>query len=227
MEGPFLERLTQQIRAMGVTEEMLEIAIRPPKYSDDDPRIIELSYPSLFTSGYLKRKVELEIGARSLREPFSSKPIAAIIDQKLPQVNSGIAAFEVPTVNPDRTFLEKIFLLHEELTKAPEKIRHFRMSRHLYDLFYLADSDFGQSAIQNADLFETIRQHRQLYNEHDHVKYDGLLLSHLQFIPPATVLAHWEDDYQRMHTSMLGNNPPTFPQLMGRLDQLKAQVIQQ
>jgi hypothetical protein len=29
----------------------------------------------------------------------------------------------VPTVNPERTFLEKIFLLHEEFGKPAEKVR--------------------------------------------------------------------------------------------------------
>ena len=36
----------------------------------------------------------------------------------------------IPSVNPQRTFLEKIFLLHEEFQLPIEKIKVERKSRH-------------------------------------------------------------------------------------------------
>ena len=47
--------------------------------------------------------------------------------------------FTVPTVNPERTFLEKLFLLHEEFHRPTEKIRVDRLSRHIYDIYHLAN----------------------------------------------------------------------------------------
>ncbi|CEN32988.1 hypothetical protein CCAN12_300005 [Capnocytophaga canimorsus] len=44
-------------------------------------------------------------------------------------------SFLVPSVNPERTFLEKIFLLHEEFQKPKEKMRVNRLSRHLVVVF--------------------------------------------------------------------------------------------
>ena len=48
--------------------------------------------------------------------------------------------FQVPTVNPERTFLEKLFLLHEEFHRPAEKIRVNRLSRHIYDIYQLTQS---------------------------------------------------------------------------------------
>ena len=39
------------------------------------------------------------------------------------------SSVEIPTVLPERTFLEKIFLLHEEFQRPEEKIRVDRLSR--------------------------------------------------------------------------------------------------
>ncbi|MDR0573322.1 MAG: nucleotidyl transferase AbiEii/AbiGii toxin family protein [Tannerella sp.] len=49
----------------------------------------------------------------------------------------------IPTVIPERTFLEKTFLLHEEFQKPQERIRVDRMTRHIYDLEKLMDTDFA------------------------------------------------------------------------------------
>ncbi len=226
MEGPFLEALTAQLRNMDITQEMLDIRIRQAKYSDEDPRIIELEFSSLFEveDGYVKKKVDLEIGARSLREPFQLRSIRSIIDGALPAFDTGIPAFEVPTVTPDRTFLEKMFLLHEEFTKDVAKMRHYRMSRHLYDLYYVADSDFGKSALQDNDLFEIIRNHRALYNEHEHIDYPTIVLPKMIIVPPPAVIALWENDYTQMRVSMMAKEPPTFQQILERLSGIPALI---
>ena len=219
MESEFLPAFTQVIRELGVTQEMLEIKIRKPKYSDEDPRIIELEFSSLFpgTGGYLKTKVELEIGARSLREPFQQRPIQSILDETLPILGTGIPVFTVPSVTPDRTFLEKMFLLHEEFTKATEKILHYRMSRHLYDLYYIANHEFGRSALQNQELFDIIRNHRTLYNEHDHVDYSMIDISRMIILPPNAMLQHWDADYKQMRETMMAKDPPSFQEIIERL----------
>ena len=63
------------------------------------------------------------------------------------------------SVNPERTFLEKLFLLHEEFHKPLEKIRVDRLSRHLYDVYQLSKTEFLK-AIENSDLYKTIAEHR-------------------------------------------------------------------
>lgn len=57
--GVFLEDLSQRIRGMGISKDMLSIKIHPALTSDQDPRIIDLGYPTLFPghSHYLRQTV--------------------------------------------------------------------------------------------------------------------------------------------------------------------------
>jgi hypothetical protein len=64
-------------------------------------------------------------------------------------------------IEPRRTFLEKVFLLHEEFLKLMEHIRHERMSRHLYDLERLMDTVHGKEALADTTLYNNIVAHRK------------------------------------------------------------------
>jgi len=67
----------------------------------------------------------------------------SIIAEEFPETEFADTEIPIPIVIPQRTFLEKAFLLHEEFQKPVENIRAERMSRHLYDLERLMDTDFA------------------------------------------------------------------------------------
>lgn len=46
------------------------------------------------------------------------KKISAMVDDEYPEQSFSEKSEEIPSVNPERTFLEKIFLLHEEFQKT-------------------------------------------------------------------------------------------------------------
>ncbi|KAA6309283.1 hypothetical protein EZS27_039191, partial [termite gut metagenome] len=80
-----------------------------------DPQTIEVHYKSLFTSdSYILEKVLIEIGARSLIEPSATIQLRSILADNYPESAFADSYFDIPTVIPQRTFLEKAFLLHEE-----------------------------------------------------------------------------------------------------------------
>ncbi|MFJ1378063.1 nucleotidyl transferase AbiEii/AbiGii toxin family protein [Capnocytophaga canimorsus] len=87
------------------------------------------------TKGYINPKVQIEIGCRSLKEPFMHRKISSFVDEMYSHLDFTEDSFLVPSVNPERTFLEKIFLLHEEFQKPKEKMRVNRLSRHLVVVF--------------------------------------------------------------------------------------------
>src|SRR5690606_1773777 len=109
-----------------------------------DPQIIEIHYKSVFdTSDYLPQKVLIETSSRSLTEPTEERAINSILSAQFPDLNFASKPFSIATVLPQRTFLEKVFLLHEEFSQVPEKIRVHRLTRHLYDLERLMDTEHG------------------------------------------------------------------------------------
>ena len=70
----------------------------------------------------MSSKVLIEIGARSLMEPSERRIIKSFIDSHYPEADFSEKSFEVRTVLPQKTFLEKMILLDEEFKKSPEKI---------------------------------------------------------------------------------------------------------
>ncbi len=116
----------------------VKIELEEIKTSDQDPVIISVYYPALIESpGYIQPRVQIEIGCRSLREPFENRSILSIVDSSYPNADFKQDSITIPTVLPERTFLEKIFLLHEEFKRPTEKVRIERMSRHSYDLYQI------------------------------------------------------------------------------------------
>ena len=78
--------------------------------SDQDPVIINLYYPNnIDIPGYIQPRVQIEIGCRSLIEPYSQQSIYSLIDIHYPNAEFSQKASTIATVNPERTFLEKYF----------------------------------------------------------------------------------------------------------------------
>lgn len=190
--------------------------------SDQDPVIINLYYPnSIFTPGYIQPRVQIEIGCRSLREPFSHQEIASLIDIEFPHVIFSKPASIIPTVNPERTFLEKIFLLHEEFSKPKEKIRVERLSRHLYDVYQLSKTEFADAALRNKELYETIIKHRFKFTKVGDVDYNLHQPQTINPIPPTEVIEFWKSDYKTMQEQMIYGDSPSFETIIFKLLDLK------
>ena len=122
-----------------------------PIDSDKDPTVILLHYPSILedTINYIPPRVKIEISCLSMDEPTELRPIRSLIGESFDGEDTDAESL-VRTVVPSRTFLEKLFLLAEEFQK--EKPRSVRMSRHLYDLEKLMDTEYGKEALSNREL---------------------------------------------------------------------------
>ena len=163
-------QLGEQLKKMGITgcqiENVTTIENRNGEIvaidSDKDPTVILLHYNSMLPRkiDYIPPRVKIEISCLSMDEPVEECEIHSFICETFP-VDDADAVCRIRTVVPTRTFLEKIFLLAEEFQK--DKPRSMRMSRHLYDLERLMDSDFGRSALADKTLYDAIVEHRQAY----------------------------------------------------------------
>lgn len=168
----FVPELEEKLVQNGVNE--FSLTLIDFEESDTDPMSIELEYKSITKEvDYLKPRILIEISSRSLRDPFEMRSMKSFVASAYPDKPFSDNEIKVPTVLPTRTMLEKIFLLHEEFQKPiGKKIRHERMTRHLYDIEKLMNSDFGESALKDKELYETIVQHRKMITKITWVDYD-------------------------------------------------------
>lgn len=219
----FVEDLNTAFSDLGILE--FEIKPEAVKSSDQDPLIVEIYYPSITeTTAYIKPRVLVEIGSRSLREPWTMRDISSMVGEEYAGKDFADSVFEIPCVNPERTFLEKIFLLHEEFQRPAEKMRVERLSRHLYDIHKIMSTKFADIAFNDMKLYETIINHRKLFTPVGGVNYALHSPGTIQLNPPETVLKAWQNDYEEMQVNMIHEESLSFENLMKEINRLQDRI---
>lgn len=186
------------------------------------PSTIYVHYKSILPgeSEYIEPMVKIEISCLSMDEPVENKTLCSFMADVLKDEEDVLVKF--PTVVPTRTFLEKIFLLHEEFQKKIPRSK--RMSRHLYDIEKIMDTDFGKS-IGDKELYDSVVRHRSVFNRVDGIDYDSHKPSSLSFIPPNSIINDWEKDYESMQRYFIyDSNSLSFSELIKRMQELKARI---
>ncbi len=220
----FLQDLTQTMTDWGAIAECGLFA-QPANDSDKDPQIIEIQYNSVVdTLKYLPQRVLIEVSSRSLMEPTEKREINSILSVNYPKLDFTTDTFTISTVLPQRTFLEKIFLLHEEFSQEPEKIRTDRLSRHLYDLERLMDTQYGVTALQDKELYNNIVAHREKFNPLRGLDYSNHTPDKIKIIPPDSVIQEYESDYSEMTKFMIYGEVLTFERLVKRISELQTRI---
>lgn len=223
--GAFFNQLQEEFQKKGF--ENLNFKPVESIDSDQDPRIIEIYYPNEITSDseYILPRVQIEIGCRSLREPYTVQSFGSLVDEFYADKEFAEPLFEVPTVNPERTFLEKLFLLHEEFHRPIDKMRVDRLSRHLYDIFQLTKAGIAAKAINDKELYETIVAHRYKFSRVGGVDYNMHHPKTLNPTPIAEKMEEWKADYAKMKEDMIyEENKPSFEDLISNLDYLRTEL---
>ena len=219
--GHFLNEL----KAKFIQKELLDVDFQVPAFisSDQDPRIIEIYYPSIISrNDYLNPRIQIELGCRSLMEPSSLRSFGSLVDEFYPTQTFAKPFIQVPTVEPIRTFLEKVFLLQEEYQRPDGKSRVNRMSRHLYDIVKLNQAGIADSALSDPVLYAKIVKHRYEYNRVGGVNYNRHHPYLINPVPPSHLLRLWEDDYNKMMDEMIYEiNPPSFNLILEEMNQIK------
>jgi len=205
--------------------EDVDIKLRETKSTDQDPLIIEIYYPVVtFQSEYVEPRVLVELGSRSLKEPNTQRKITSLVSEYFSDKAFADSPINITTVNPERTLLEKIFLLHEEFQKPIDKVRTDRMSRHLYDIERLMSTDFLNIALSNKDLYQDIVNHRKTITAIRGIDYSKHQPNKINPIPPSEILGEWDADYADMCETMIYGERLSFEELMSRISQLKKKI---
>lgn len=222
-----LTSLQTELSNLGVPTNLVTIELKPEKekQSPNDPQIIFVRYPSLYPPvEYIAEAVQIELSARSLIDPYTNCTINSILSEKMDSSVLAENAFDVPAVEPRRTFLEKIFLIHEEFQIAPEKQDSFRKSRHFYDLEKMMDQHFATDAINDTELYQTIINHRQHYNSLPGIDYSLHKRSSIRIVPPEYAIDAYKKDYTTMLEEMIYGDPLDFDGLMARIQELENRI---
>lgn len=222
------DEIEKQMNLLGVPTGMVKVTADPipATLRDIDPQVLRVNYTSLLDPvPYTADNVKIEISARSLKEPGVNRSVTSLLGQHMPGFPWSGEAFSTPSVLPKRTFLEKMFLLHEEFQRPVEQINYNRMSRHLYDMECIMDTEHAAEALSGHEYYDSIVLHRKNFIFKGGVDYDTHHPHTISFLPPEEVWENYKSDYAQMKEQMIyDDNAPEFETLIKRLNDLLIRV---
>ena len=222
---PLLENLTHLVKKTmeeaGISQETVRVTLDE---DDASGQSLLFWYPSVIETPneYIRSAVKIESGAKSALEPHQSATIRPYIDDELENIDLRID--QITTVSPERTFWDKIIILHGQRRwfELKGELRHGgqRVSRHYYDVFKLAESDVGRRALENRALGIDCARHAQMFFFSASFDLEHAVPGTLTIVPPAAMIPTLQRDYQAM-SGMIFGDVPSFEEILQSLSKLE------
>lgn len=117
-------------------------------------------------------------------------------------------------VAPERTFWEKVALLHEETYREGSSAPKARLARHYYDLWCLITRGVAERAAGDRELFERVAAHRAVFFRRSRAAQASFTPGSLRLVPADDRRAQWRRDYDAMRESMFFGEVPDFAEIL-------------
>ena len=194
---------------------------------DPDQQTLIFDYPSSFmpdATGYIRRVVKIEMGARADHWPSETKTITPYVAEQFPK-GFQEASCAVKVLSAERTFWEKATILHAEFHRPTEKALPERFSRHYSDFYELIRKGVSKSATTKLDLLARVAEHKNLFFKSSWARYCEATRGTLRVVPPEQRLKAVRDDYAKMQ-QMFFSGQPEFDTMMAVLGQWESEFNQ-
>lgn len=192
-----------------------------------DEQTILFEYPTIEPpSEYMRAMVRLEFGARG--DPWPSvkgtiRPYAAdVFPNQFADPDTNLRF----VVACERTFWEKVTILHMLHHKPPGKVFCQRPARHYYDVFRLAQHELGRKAIGDVRLLARVVEHMMLFFPCGWAQYHLAKPGSLKLAPPGHLLEELRDDYKEMAEQMIFGEVPEFDAVLEGLQEIEISLNQ-
>ena len=186
--------------------------------------VITFMYPRVKDSeaSYIPQQVRIEFGASSDPYPLSTHSVTSYAEEEFPHLFLEKKS-EITVLNPERTFWEKVTILHAEYHRPEETKTPPRISRHYYDVFCLSNSQYGEKAIKDLSLLARVVEHKSIYFRSSRAKYDLAKPGTLKIVPPVKRNEDLKSDYEKMRLMIFGNLP-SWEEIIEKLKALELQI---
>ena len=188
----------------------------------EDKMVVNFYYPQIFEAEYLRSCVRLEIGPLAEWMPSHETTVTPFAAEKYPDVflqkNTSVL-----TIDVERTFWEKLTILHKIANFPEGKTLPARYARHLYDVYNLGNSWVKESAFGRKELLERDVAFKQKFYYAKGAHYETATLSSIKLLPRESVLRALQEDYQAMRNMIYGSIPE-FEKILAFLEKLQEEI---
>lgn len=190
---------------------------------DDDPdgQSLLFHYPSAFDASeepYVRRVVKIESGAKSALDPHVTKSVTPYVADDAEEFDLSVP--NVVTIKPERTFWDKIIILHGQRHWFENRGELYkdgqRLSRHYYDVYRLLQSDCGKNAITDLALAEDCVAHARIFFNRKPLDLDVAKPGTFGLSPHDGMLTALRTDYEKM-AGMIFGATPKFDDVIGSI----------
>lgn len=186
----------------------------------EDEMVINFYYPQIFETEYLRSCVRLEIGPlaewlpshETVITPFAAEKYPALFAQK----NTSVL-----TIDVERTFWEKLTILHKIANFPKDKLLPARYARHLYDVYKMGNSWVRESAFEKKELLEKDIVFKQKFYYARTAHYETATLESIMLVPGERLHKLLAEDYRAMHNMIYGKIPEydKIIEFLGKLEE--------
>lgn len=149
----------------------------------DDEQTICFRYPSIFKTESILQVIRLEIGALAAWTPSQPREIrpysAECYRAAFQQANTVVL-----TAAAERTFWEKVTILHHEANRPEHLPMPSRYSRHYYDLYCIAHSESKVAAYEDLDLLGRVVEFKMKFYPRKWAQYELARPGTMKLCPP-------------------------------------------
>ena len=189
--------------------------------NDDEPQTVCFSYPRIFDNQAIFSVVRMEIGALAAWTPTKITMITSYAAQKYPQ------AFQTPstsvlTVMAERTFWEKVTILHKEAFRTNGRFPS-RYSRHYYDLYCMNKSNIKERAYADLELLDRVVTFKSKFYPTNAARYDLAIPGSIKLMPPEDCISILVEDYEHMKNMIFGEKP-SFEEILDILRKMESEI---
>ena len=187
-----------------------------------DAQTVKIVYPNSFTDVSILQEIRLEIGALAAWTPAKTANITPYAAEQYGRV------FEQPsttvlTVLPERTFWEKVTILHREAFREESRPLPARYSRHYYDLYCMAKSPVKDRALHDTALLARVVAFKDKFYRCPWARYDLAKPGTMRLMPPAYHIPKLKEDYEHMRNMIFGEKPD-FDKILNDIAQLEKEI---
>ena len=127
------------------------------------------------------------------------------------------------TIDVERTFWEKLTILHKIANFPEGKPLPARYARHLYDVYNMGNSWVKEIAFKRKELLEKDVTFKQKFYYAKGAHYETATLENIMLVPGERIHKELEDDYQAMRNMIYGNIPE-FKDILVFLEKLQEEI---
>lgn len=189
---------------------------------EDDAQTIKIAYPNSFSDMSILQEIRLEIGALAAWTPAKITEITPYAAQQYGRLFNQPST-DVLTVLPERTFWEKVTILHREAFRAEDRPFPSRYSRHYYDLYRMAQTQVKDNALADNELLTHVVEFKDKFYRCPWARYDLARRGTMRLMPPKYNLDKLKADYEHMQNMLFGNKP-SFDEIMEGIAKLEEEI---